>query len=81
MKKIATILLALLAFVSVSAQSLYIYKGSVITVVNSSTAGEMTYTPTTLTANGVTYATAKYAPTVSSLPTAAQRPKCLCPYK
>lgn len=55
MKKIATILLALLAFVSVSAQSLYIYKGSVITVVNSSTAGEMTYTPTTLTANGVTF--------------------------
>lgn len=55
MKKITTALLSLLAAVTMSAQSMYIHQGNVVTVVNSSTAGDMTYTQATLTANGVTF--------------------------
>ena len=49
MKKLLLSLLALIPALTLSAQSLYLYQGNVVTVVNASTAGDMTYSGTTLT--------------------------------
>lgn len=55
MKKLATSILLFAAVLTAPAQSLYIHQGSVAAVANYVTAGDMTYTPTTLTVQGVAF--------------------------